>query len=280
MSTTRSTRRRTSAIPTVHSLRSDEPAQARAEATGANRELLAPPAASTRRAGGRRTRPGRWVRRLRMTRSRALVMLALSLVVLLGGTLAVSAAATPGSPAAAQPAPPPPLPLPTGDPCTPDSPLPVCHRPAPTTTTPAPPSCTGEGCIPQPPTSAPPTSPGPGQPGNGDGGEADCGITDIGGCITNAINAFFRGIVVAALNPLLDLLSKTLLTTPTPDSLPGIGELWNNSWQILLACYGMLILIAGILVMGYGTVQTRHSIKEIAPRVVVGFLAGALSRRR
>src|SRR2546425_13102553 len=114
MSTTRPTRRRTSATPTVHSLRPDEPTQARAEATGATRELLAPPAASTRRAGGRRTRPGRWVRRLRMTRSRALVMLALSLVVLLGGPLAVSAAATPGGPAATQPAPPPPLPLPTG----------------------------------------------------------------------------------------------------------------------------------------------------------------------
>ncbi|PFG50139.1 hypothetical protein ATK36_5345 [Amycolatopsis sulphurea] len=239
-------------------------------------------------------------------------MLGLSLAVVLGGTLAVSAAAQPGGPAAAQPAPPPPLPLPTGDLCAPDSPLPVCHLPAPTTsppptggllpvpagpgtpvtcfpgslqsecthpstTAPAPSPCAGEGCIPQPPTSAPPTNSGTGQPGNGDDGEADCGITDIGGCITNAINAFFRGIVTAALNPLLDLLSKTLLTTPMPDSLPRIGELWDNSWQILLACYGMLILIAGILVMGYQTLQTRHSIKEIAPRIVVGFLAGALS---
>ncbi|MGH9058309.1 MAG: hypothetical protein ACRDZY_02145, partial [Acidimicrobiales bacterium] len=30
-------------------------------------------------------------------------------------------------------------------------------------------------------------------------------------------------------------------------------------------------------VMAYESLQTRHSIKEIAPRVVVGFLAGALS---
>jgi hypothetical protein len=251
-----------------------------------------------------------------MTRGRTLVLLAVSLVVLLGGTLAVNAAAMPGAPAAAgQPAPTPPLPLlpsPPGDPCTPDSPLPVCHLPAPTstppltgiplpiptgpptsvtcfpgslqyecthpsTTTPAPAPCTGEGCIPQPSTSAPPGGPGNGQPGSGDNGEADCGITDIGGCVTNAINAFFRGVVTAALNPLLDLLSKTLLSTPTPDSLPRIGELWNSSWEILLACYGMLILIGGILVMGYQTLQTRYSFKEIAPRVVVGFLAGALS---
>ena len=37
------------------------------------------------------------------------------------------------------------------------------------------------------------------------------------------------------------------------------------------------MLIAGVIAMGYQTVQTRHSIKDLAPRLVVGFLAGALS---
>lgn len=298
MSATRHPRHRTSAPPTVRPLRADEPAPARpAAATNAERDLLAPAAASTtRRAGGRpRRRLARVVGWLpRMTRGRALAMLALSLVVLLGGTLAVNATATPVRLTAAQPAPTPPLPLPTADSCTPASPLPICHLPTSTppgngvplpiptgTTAPAPttPACTGEGCIPQPTTSAPPTSgSGTGTTGGDSGnGDGDCGITDIGGCITNAINDFFRGVVTDALNPLLDLLSKTLLTTPTPDSLPRVGELWDNSWQILLASYALLILIAGILVMGYETVQTRHSIKEIAPRIVVGFLAGALS---
>jgi hypothetical protein len=214
-------------------------------------------------------------------------MLALSLVVLLGGTLAVNAAAAPTRLTAAQSAPLPPLPpppLPTVDSCTPGSLVPICDLPTstpPATSAPSPTTlaCTGEGCIPQPTNSAPPTSgSGTGAPGdNGGSGQADCGVFSIGGCITNAINDFFRGIVTDALNPLLDLLSKTLLTTPTLDSLPRIGELWNNSWQILLASYALLVLIAGILVMGYETVQTRHSIKEIAPRIVVGFLAGALS---
>ncbi|PWK84480.1 hypothetical protein C8D88_10895 [Lentzea atacamensis] len=214
--------------------------------------------------------------------------LAVSLVVLLGGTLASAAfspnSGTPVAPAAAaQPAPPtnqPPLPLPTvdPDPCGPGSPpLPICTLPTPTTT-PTKPPCTGEGCIPQPGTTTPPpTNPGTGQPGQGEQTEDDCGITDIGACITEAINAFFRGIVTEALNPLLDLLSKTLLTTPMPDSLPRVGELWDNSWQILLVSYGLLVLIAGIIVMGYQTVQTRQSIKETAPRLVVGFLSGALS---
>ncbi|MGH3623578.1 MAG: hypothetical protein ACRDQ5_17555, partial [Sciscionella sp.] len=305
MSTTRPTRRRVSAAPTVRRRRADEPTPARPVHTGADRDLLAPPTASTTRpADGRPRRRVGWLPP--MIRGRALAMLAVSLVVLLGGTLAVNAAAAPGTrPAAAQPAPTPPVPIPTVDPCTPDSPLPICRLPAPSTTpqttmrpmtsvplpiptgpstpvtcvpgsrhseclnpsgtaSPTAPPCTGEGCIPHPSTSAPaPTNPGTGQPSGGDnGGEADCGITNISGCITNTINAFFRGIVTAALNPLLDLLSKTLLTTPTPDSLPRIGELWNNSWQILLASYALLILTAGILVMGYETLQTRHGVKE------------------
>jgi hypothetical protein len=246
-------------------------------------------AASTRRAR-------RAVRLPRMTRGRALVALAVSLVILLGGTLAAAVLDpdSPVMPAAAQPMP---LPTMSQNPCGPGLPSEMC-TPAPPTTTavpslpglpseiptspsPAPSSptpCTGEGCIPQPDaTTAPPTDSDEGQPGAGEEPEDECGITDIGACITEAINAFFRGIVTAALNPLLDLLSRTLLTTPTPDSLPRVGELWNNSWEILLVSYGLLVLIAGVIAMGYQTVQTRHSIKELAPRLVVGFLAGALS---
>ncbi|MEV6716245.1 hypothetical protein AB0M48_29870 [Lentzea sp. NPDC051208] len=182
--------------------------------------------------------------------------LAVSLVVLLGGTFASAAfgpdSGTPVAPAAAaQPAPPtnqPPLPIPTvdPDPCGSGSPpLPICTLPTQSTTSPTP--CSGEGCIPQPgTTTTPPTNPGNGRPGQGEQTADDCGITDIGACITEAINAFFRGIVTEALNPLLDLLSKTLLTTPMPDSLPRVGELWNNSWQILLISYGLLVLIAGV----------------------------------
>jgi hypothetical protein len=287
MSAPRHPRHRTSAPPAVRRLHADEPASARpATATDTDRDQCSPPAASTTGGGGRpRRRLARasgWLPR--PTRGRALAMLAVSLVVLLGGTLAVHAAAAPTRLTAAQPAPSPPLPLPTVDSCTPASPLPICQLPTsppPATGVPSPTTsaCTGEGCLPQPVTPAPPaTGSGTGQPGdNGGNGQADCGVFSITGCVTNAINGFFRGIVTDALNPLLDLLSQTLLTTPTPDSIPRIGQLWDNSWQILLVSYALLILIAGVLVMGYETVQTRYSIKEIAPRVVVGFLAGALS---
>ncbi|GAA2693125.1 MULTISPECIES: hypothetical protein [Actinosynnema] len=142
---------------------------------------------------------------------------------------------------------------------------------------PSSPPCSGLGCIPQPSTTAPPTTPGATPPGEDAPDEDECGITDIAACVTGAINSFFRGLVTEALNPLLDLLSTSLLTTPMPDSLPRVGELWNNSWQILLLCYGLLVVVAGVLVMGYQSIQTRYSIKEFAPRLVLGFFAGALS---
>ncbi len=214
-------------------------------------------------------------------------MLLVSLVVVLGIVAAVTARAQPAPPnpcigpnppLACAPASPPVLtPTPTPDPCPPDSPVSFCHLPSKPT---APPSgCVGEGCIPQPSATPPPQTSGP-APDNGTSGDSDCSLWSLSswpGCLNNLLTSFFRGVVIDALNPLLDLLSNTLLTTPTPDQLPRIGELWNSSWEILLAVYGMLVLIAGILLMGYQTLQTRTSVKEIAPRIIVGFLAGALS---
>ncbi|WP_433657953.1 hypothetical protein ACQPW1_39470 [Nocardia sp. CA-128927] len=83
--------------------------------------------------------------------------------------------------------------------------------------------------------------------------------------------------VDSALNPLLDLLSTTLLTTPEPQSLPRVGELWDSSWQMVLACYGLIVIAAGMLLMAYETLQTRWPLHELAPRLVVGFVAGAMS---
>ncbi|MFK0111799.1 hypothetical protein [Streptomyces sp. NPDC091217] len=95
--------------------------------------------------------------------------------------------------------------------------------------------------------------------------------------VSSAITGFFKSVIKFALNPLLNLLSNTLLTTPSPTSMPRVGELWTNSWQIALACYSLLVVIAGIVVMAHESVQTRYSIKEVAPRIPLGFLAAALS---
>ncbi|WP_300019135.1 hypothetical protein [Pseudonocardia sp.] len=220
-------------------------------------------------------------------------MLLVAGLLLAGLATGTPTTATPIAVAATAPAQPTdttPTPTPVPDGCEDGLPIPVC---APDTTTtpddgfpltlpdPAPADgaepCEGYGCLPDVP--APGSDPGAvGGPAPGaEPAQEPCGFTDLGGCVTNAINSFFRGLVTAALNPLLDLLSNTLLTTPELDTLPGLAELWSNSWQILLACYGLLVLIAAVVIMSFESLQTRYTAKEIAPRIVVGFLAGALS---
>ncbi|MGY2119141.1 conjugal transfer protein TrbL family protein [Nocardia gipuzkoensis] len=92
-----------------------------------------------------------------------------------------------------------------------------------------------------------------------------------------AVDGFFRRIVETSLNPLLELLSQTLLTTPEPGQIPEIGALWNQSWQIVVALYVLVVMAAGVLLMMRESVQTQWSIRELAPRLVIGFGAGGLS---
>lgn len=284
MSTTKPSRSRAPGALPVFVAGSAQPSQA--VRTDGRPKMLSPPLART--AG---PCPARWW----LAPSARVLAQGVGLVVLVGALALSAVAPLPAS--AAQPAPCPPgsppvgcplvalplgtpLPVPAGAPnlvsCLPGSPQSECPSPGGIA---APGGlCTGLGCLPQPPTSPPlPTSAGAGQAGQGSAGEAECGISALGGCVTNAITAFFRDLVTTALNPLLDLLSTTLLTTPAPQSLPRIGQLWTSSWQILLASYVVLILIAGVLVMAYESLQTHSSVKEVAPRIVVGFLAGALS---
>ncbi|KPM52725.1 hypothetical protein ACG83_24930 [Frankia sp. R43] len=134
--------------------------------------------------------------------------------------------------------------------------------------------CSTAAEVPPPPTPTPQTTPAAPET-SGDGGGIVGWITDA---INGAITAFFRALVTAALNPLLDLLGRTLLTTPEPSELPAIGELWSTSWAISATAYGTLIMFGGITVMALGTVQSRISIKEVLPRIPIGFLAAGLSQ--
>lgn len=105
------------------------------------------------------------------------------------------------------------------------------------------------------------------------GGLSDMLTSGLG----DAIESFFRRLVEDALNPLLDLLGQTLLTTPELDEVPRVAELWEQSRLFVAAAYVLVVLIGAIVVMGHETVQTRHGVKEILPRLVVGFLAANLS---
>ena len=108
-------------------------------------------------------------------------------------------------------------------------------------------------------------------------GGQPCSPLDLGGCISGAVTGFLRAVVADALNPMLRLLSDTLLSTPNPSQLPRLVELWTGSWEIVLAGYALLVAGAGILLMSYHTVQSHYTLRELGPRIVLGFCTGALS---
>src|SRR6266545_3488490 len=143
---------------------------------------------------------------------------------------------------------------------------------APTTPSPPPPSSSTLG--PPPPTTttaAPPTTSTAPPPG-------DAGFRDIGARVREAINGWFRDLVATSLGPLLDMVARTILATPDLAAADSrVRELWWASAAIANTCFVLLVTAGGVLVMTHETVQTSYGVKEIAPRLVLAFLAANLS---
>jgi len=115
-------------------------------------------------------------------------------------------------------------------------------------------------------------------PGSGSGrGQGGPGIFDIAGRIRQAINDWFRDLVAAALTPTLHLLGQSVLATPDVAGPGRVRDLWTVSAGLANTAFVLLVLAGGVLVMAHETLQTRTSIKELAPRIVVGFVAANTS---
>jgi hypothetical protein len=95
--------------------------------------------------------------------------------------------------------------------------------------------------------------------------------------IAGAVESFIRSLLVPALTPLLDAVGSALLSTPTPSELPALVGLWEGSRVLAVSLYGLLVMAGGLIVMGHQTVQTRYTVHEVAPRLLLGFLASMFS---
>lgn len=105
-------------------------------------------------------------------------------------------------------------------------------------------------------------------------GVSSCGVFDVSACVGEAFTAMLRTAVVEVVNPALELLSNTLLQTPQPTAVPRLAALWGMSWQIAVAVYGVVVVVAGLVVMAHQSVQARYGVREIGPRLLLGFVAG------
>jgi len=127
-----------------------------------------------------------------------------------------------------------------------------------------------------PPLPAPP--PVSSSPVKVDGGQGDHpGFFDIPGKVKKAIDDWFRGLVKDALNPALRLVGHTLLSTPQVTGQSRVVQFWTYTLGIANGLLVLLIVVAGAIVMGHETVQTRFALKDALPRVLLAAVAANAS---
>jgi len=113
-------------------------------------------------------------------------------------------------------------------------------------------------------------------PGLAPVGGSDPSWWDVPGQIEKAIDTWFGNLVKSALEPVLRLIGTTLLSSPDVSN-GRIAQIWTGVLITANTLYVLFVLAGAVIVMGYETVQTRHSVKEIAPRLVLGAVASNAS---
>jgi hypothetical protein len=118
----------------------------------------------------------------------------------------------------------------------------------------------------------------PSRPVQVDGGhEDDPGFFDIPGKVKKAINDWFRGLVKDALTPALKLVGHALLSTPQVTGQSRVVQFWQYTLGIADGLLVLVIVIAGALVMGHETFQTRYALKDTLPRLAFAAIAANAS---
>jgi hypothetical protein len=110
----------------------------------------------------------------------------------------------------------------------------------------------------------------------GDGTDVQSGGSDkppwwkfwnIGGQISNGIDSWFRGLVSDALNPTLELVGRTVLSTPDVAGQGRVGEIWLLTLGVADALLVLFVLAGAALVMTHETLHTRYALKDALPRI-------------
>jgi len=90
---------------------------------------------------------------------------------------------------------------------------------------------------------------------------------DIGGQISSGIDSWFRGLVTDALNPTLELVGRTVLSTPDVAGQQRVAEIWLLTLGIADSLLVLFVLAGAALVMTHETLHTRYALKDALPRI-------------
>ncbi|MEV0392158.1 conjugal transfer protein TrbL family protein [Polymorphospora rubra] len=90
---------------------------------------------------------------------------------------------------------------------------------------------------------------------------------------------WLTGAVLDCLDAIFGLVTGVLLTTPQVTALPQVQALTGRSVWIVDAVFVLAFVAAGVLVMvAGGSEQSRYTVKDLLPRLVVGFTAAHFSQ--
>src|SRR5205814_2455166 len=102
-------------------------------------------------------------------------------------------------------------------------------------------------------------------------------IKDLIAGLIDAVLGTLTTATEAALNWVLGLLSATVFTSPDVTGLPQVRFVAGDAQIAANATMVLVVMAAGILTMTHRSVQDRYTIKELLPRLVIGFTAANLA---
>ncbi|MGV9976189.1 conjugal transfer protein TrbL family protein [Micromonospora wenchangensis] len=88
---------------------------------------------------------------------------------------------------------------------------------------------------------------------------------------------WLAGKVVDLLGALLAFLTSSLFVSPDVTVLPQVQSIAARSALVVNACFVLAIIAAGVTVMVGDAVETRYQVKQLLPRLVVGFVLSAFA---
>ncbi|WDQ02242.1 hypothetical protein PVK74_10690 [Micromonospora chalcea] len=83
--------------------------------------------------------------------------------------------------------------------------------------------------------------------------------------------------VVDLLGGLLAFLTSSIFVSPDVTVLPQVASIAGKSALVVNACFILAIVAVGVAAMVGGSVEMRYGIKELIPRLVVGFVLSAFA---
>lgn len=83
--------------------------------------------------------------------------------------------------------------------------------------------------------------------------------------------------LTAALGWLLTFLTSTFFTSSDVTVFPQVQTLADRSALVVDTAYGLAVITAGVIGMTHDGFQVRYAVKDLIPRLVVGFVASAFA---